>query len=287
MIQNALLAQLYTVLQGYCSDMGLPSEAPDADEIICAFEASFNSLRIELESGIMTIARGKAVKEPMGGSDKPKSYTGLGLRGRMPGQVGSGSSKTSPIGRPALPPAYNEEKPALPAASPDPPSVELTTRPRIPSQNSYSHQAGSRMPSHVASPGSHFLSPDPNRGYGSPSPSATNGHQGDYFTQPGADALGALRRVSSATPSISSTTSISTTASGKKKPPPPPPKKRQFSQQAEFVTAKYDFVGQEEGDLSFREGEQIRIVKKTGSTDDWWEGEVRGVRGSFPANYCA
>ncbi len=37
--------------------------------------------------------------------------------------------------------------------------------------------------------------------------------------------------------------------------------------------------------MSFREGDRIRIVKKTGSVDDWWDGELRGVKGSFPANY--
>lgn len=51
------------------------------------------------------------------------------------------------------------------------------------------------------------------------------------------------------------------------------------------MTALYDFGGQSEGDLAFREGDRIRVVKKTESTDDWWDGELRGVKGSFPANY--
>jgi hypothetical protein len=48
----------------------------------------------------------------------------------------------------------------------------------------------------------------------------------------------------------------------------------------------YDFDGTNEGDLTFREGDRIRVIKKTNSSHDWWEGEVRGVKGSFPANYC-
>jgi hypothetical protein len=53
-----------------------------------------------------------------------------------------------------------------------------------------------------------------------------------------------------------------------------------------YVTALYDFGGQGDGDLVFHEGDRIRVIKKTDSTDEWWEGELRGVKGSFPANYC-
>jgi hypothetical protein len=70
---------------------------------------------------------------------------------------------------------------------------------------------------------------------------------------------------------------------GKKKPPPPPP--RQNSNWV-FVTALYDFGGQGEGDLVFSEGDKIRVIKQTDSKDDWWQGELRGVKGAFPANYC-
>lgn len=73
-------------------------------------------------------------------------------------------------------------------------------------------------------------------------------------------------------------------AAAKKRPPPPPPRTPSASN-VQFVTAQYDFGGQGDGDLAFREGDRIRVVEKSESTDDWWEGELRGVQGSFPANY--
>ncbi|KAK3110895.1 hypothetical protein LTR53_014343, partial [Teratosphaeriaceae sp. CCFEE 6253] len=76
-------------------------------------------------------------------------------------------------------------------------------------------------------------------------------------------------------------------AAAKKKAPPPIPTKRILSGQPppEYVTAIYDYEAQSEGDLAFREGDRILVVHKTESTEDWWEGEVGGQRGSFPANY--
>ena len=56
-------------------------------------------------------------------------------------------------------------------------------------------------------------------------------------------------------------------------------------QRDQYVTAIYEFAGQEQGDLSFREGDKIKVIKKTESTDDWWDGELGGVKGRFPANY--
>lgn len=72
----------------------------------------------------------------------------------------------------------------------------------------------------------------------------------------------------------------------KKKPPPPPPKRIPSGKPEEWVVAQYDFTGQGAGDLSFREGDRIKIVKKTQTDQDWWTGEVGGKKGSFPANYC-
>lgn len=52
------------------------------------------------------------------------------------------------------------------------------------------------------------------------------------------------------------------------------------------MVAQYDFVGQGDGDLSFSTGDRIRVVKKTGTDQDWWQGELNNAQGSFPANYC-
>ncbi|KAI5843436.1 hypothetical protein DFP73DRAFT_606610 [Morchella snyderi] len=71
----------------------------------------------------------------------------------------------------------------------------------------------------------------------------------------------------------------------KKKPPPPPPKKKKIGLGQTWARALYDFDGQDTGDLSFREGERILVVRKTESVDDWWEGELNGRKGQFPANY--
>jgi hypothetical protein len=103
------------------------------------------------------------------------------------------------------------------------------------------------------------------------SPAAPNT---DYFT----------RDRQPSTTSLASISALSSSIAQKKKPPPPPP--RIPSSQIVFVTALYDFAGQGEGDLVFREGDRIKVLKKTESTDDWWQGELRGVKGSFPANYC-
>lgn len=74
---------------------------------------------------------------------------------------------------------------------------------------------------------------------------------------------------------------------GKKRPPPPPPPKRITSKVPEtYVTALYSFEGETVGDLSFKDGDIIKVTKKTDSMDDWWEGILQGRQGSFPANYC-
>ncbi|KAK4125159.1 hypothetical protein N657DRAFT_643990 [Parathielavia appendiculata] len=74
---------------------------------------------------------------------------------------------------------------------------------------------------------------------------------------------------------------------GKKKPPPPPPPKRVATTKPDqWVVAQYPFTGQGVSDLSFGEGARIRVVKRTETDQDWWVGELEGVTGNFPANYC-
>ncbi|KAF2722266.1 hypothetical protein K431DRAFT_284219 [Polychaeton citri CBS 116435] len=148
--------------------------------------------------------------------------------------------------------------------------------------NGYATGGGATPPSVYGTP-LNSLSPhssyptSPGPGYGL-TPTQSNQSYG------GSDYFGANQRRPSQASLASSAASI---AAGKKKPPPPPaPKpKRLGSQQEQFVIAVYDYDAQGAGDLGFREGDRIKVVKKTGSQDDWWEGEFRGMRGSFPANY--
>ncbi|KAK4153220.1 hypothetical protein C8A00DRAFT_43847 [Chaetomidium leptoderma] len=79
-------------------------------------------------------------------------------------------------------------------------------------------------------------------------------------------------------------------AAKKAKPPPPPakPKPSRLSATApkvETVTALYDYAAQAEGDLSFRAGEVIEVVTRTGEGNEWWRGRVGGKEGQFPGNY--
>ncbi|KAM3416204.1 hypothetical protein BST61_g7810 [Cercospora zeina] len=127
--------------------------------------------------------------------------------------------------------------------------------------------------SQASTPSAHYVTP-PN------ALSRVSSHN-DYFT-PVNTGMPQLRQSKS---SASMGASVASIAAAKKKPPPPVPAKRIGSTPQMFVTALYDFEGQTPQDLPFREGDRIKVIKKTESTDDWWEGEVNGRKGSFPANY--
>ena len=226
-------------------------------DIISTWDADFRPIQQEIELGIACVAGGKAVRQPMKQEDRQQcgTITGLNVRNGLTQRKPSYQVNNNNILRPAISPARSEH-------SPDPPSPDPEARPRIlsvPSQNSLALST----PNYILPTA---RSPSPNEFY---TPYAPAGPRPDYFSRD----------------RLPSTSSLSSIAANKKKPPPPPVK-RTPSNRDVWVTALYDFAGQGQGDLVFREGDQIRVVKKTGSTDDWWEGELKGVQGSFPANYC-
>ncbi|KAF2423381.1 DUF500 and SH3 domain protein [Tothia fuscella] len=49
--------------------------------------------------------------------------------------------------------------------------------------------------------------------------------------------------------------------------------------------AKFTFEGEQSGDLSFKKGEIITILKRTENASDWWTGRVGTREGIFPSNY--
>ncbi|KAJ3102841.1 hypothetical protein HK100_004307 [Physocladia obscura] len=66
-------------------------------------------------------------------------------------------------------------------------------------------------------------------------------------------------------------------------PPPPPQLPAKFAgKKLKTAIAQYDFHGERPGDLAFVVGDKITVLNENG---DWWEGELKGARGIFPANY--
>jgi hypothetical protein len=313
MLQTTLVGQLYTVLDAYTRKFGFPNPAPGDAEIVNKWDSEFTSLRKELEGGISVIATGKTVHLAMTlPAEKDKStVTGLGIRNKVINRKGS-----QPLGMPNRTPSSstsdvlthpNQSQDEL--APPKPPRPGGLPSPRIPSPGA--------QPMRMPSPGVNLaskpvMSPTPSNGvYGrkntAPYPQtplalmpgyhseASGGatppsyHTPPSGTSPLAPTISRSesdyfgnRRPSQASSIASSAASI---AAAKKKPPPPIPAKRLPSYQAQYVTALYDFEGQSAGDLAFKEGDRIRVVKKTDSTDDWWDGELKGKTGAFPANY--
>ena len=264
MIQNTLLAHLYTSLHNFAQEHSFQSPPPEMEEIIATFESDFTPLRLELESKIKTIANGKAVREPMTLGKESRSLTGLNIRNGFT-QRRTSSQSSAPSKRPSV---------SVEPPSSQPPSVDLYSKPKLQSSSSRS----------LSQLSTGMLTPDPNTAGSTPSPSASPAlEQKDYFSP--ASHSNTYRPRNPSSTSIASAASASSI--GKKKPPPPPPPpKRNPSYQDQYVTALYDFDGQGPGDLAFREGDRIKVVKKTESEQDWWEGELRGAKGSFPANYC-
>ena len=214
---------------------------------------------------------------------------------------------------------------AAPATSPygmPSPNVNMSSKPRIPSSasiptnnnfngtNNYPNHPPPPYPTGPTSPGyptdtkggatppSRYQTPlnglsTPLSLHQTTSNTSANNNNTDYFGAPAPLNVRKTSHTSATTPGtlnrLPSNTSIASSAASiaaKKKPPPPVPTKRIASNTGQqFVIALFDFEGQGPGDLAFREGDRIRVVRKTESVDDWWDGELGGVTGVFPANY--
>ncbi|KAI9825126.1 MAG: hypothetical protein M1832_001446 [Thelocarpon impressellum] len=263
LIQNTVLAQYYTALHTYCEEEGFPSPAPPMEDVIGAWDLEFRPTHQVIE-GINSIASGKAVKQPLKFEDQSGStVTGLNIRNGIKDRRTPSHAGRRPAGTPATH--------ALPAAPSDS-RLAITAPPSLSSSTTRTHSPSSTaLTSRTSSPGA----------LGPPSEEARSGT--GVAHSPAAPRMDYFSR-----DRVASSSSVPTQAAiaAKKKPPPRPPPKKKPSEYGVWVTALYSFDGQGEGDLAFREGDKIRVLKKTESTDDWWEGELRGQRGAFPANYC-
>ncbi|KAI1819079.1 hypothetical protein F4861DRAFT_188892 [Xylaria intraflava] len=263
-LQNRFLGLYYTALHEYCEAHGFPSPPPPMDEVVAVWSAGYEPVKREFES-ITCIATGKAVRQPMKLPDDPS----LQDRGRS-GPLSAptllvNNSRRSPSGLVSTNRGTGPRQPS-PIPTPQPPT-----------ENSYARAHNNLAPTDFT----------------------TASRLGQQFTPASLTSSVSQRsdqlnnRPPSTASTAASTTSSKTSVSGasfiaaakKKARPPPPPKRIASKTLEEFVIALYTFDGQA-GDLSFREGDRIKIVQKTDTLDDWWVGELGGVKGSFPANYC-
>lgn len=286
-IQNSLLALYYTTLHKYCEEQQFPSPPPPMESVIQAWEEDHLPVQGEVES-IACLANAKSVKQAGSPEDSKGSSSilpnGLGIR-RTSGQSVPRKQSDSPVrtfNAPSLPFDAKSRISSVQSSfnnhtnnSNNNTSSSSTTNHHNSSNSRASYSTAAPSPS-LSSPTSDLPEVSPYQTPGSAyAPAAP---RSDYFSRE-------RQPQTSGATTPTNIANMAAAAAAKKKPPPPPPKMGS-SNNGLYVTAIYEFGGQGPGDLAFREGDRIRVLKKTESTDDWWEGELRGIRGSFPANYC-
>ncbi|OJJ48243.1 hypothetical protein ASPZODRAFT_1543737 [Penicilliopsis zonata CBS 506.65] len=279
-IQNTMLAHYYTILHNYCEQEQFPSPPPPMDQVIREWEQDCLPVQHELES-FACLANGKTVGGGSGAAAAAVDDKDTRTRSRSHGRPILGTRRSST----SLPAAAAARGRSVP-----PPAPIYETKPRLSDLPAAPPPLASSSSSLAVPISSAQVSPSSLDSYASPEPTASLAFspaapRPDYFSrdrQPSAVYLSSPNTLANAGISSATATII---ASKKKPPPPPPPPRTPSAQNILFVTALYDFAGQGAGDLVFREGDRIRVLEKTDTTDDWWVGELRGVKGSFPANY--
>ncbi|KAI1108834.1 hypothetical protein F5Y14DRAFT_434527 [Nemania sp. NC0429] len=268
-LQNRFLGLYYTTVHNYCQEHGFPSPPPPMDEVIKAWSARYEPAKREIES-ITCIATGKTVRLSMSLPDDPSVQDrSQPVSPSTIAPVLNGARRSSsgliPTNGSAGPPRPTRI-PSTTISSPHPSPV-LVSRP---SMGNNLAPTDFTTASRLGQPGIPAVSPNSLR----PRPENLNNRSPSIVS------------LTASTASLSTTTSENSIGGAKKKPPPPPPKRMTSKRLEEFVVAQYAYSGQGDGDLSFRQGDRIKILKKTDTLDDWWVGELGGIKGSFPANYC-
>lgn len=277
LIQNNLIGLYYTFLNRYCEENDFPNPPPSMEDVIATWTTAYQPVRQDLETTTI-ISRGKGIRAPLNLGDEASHPQPVAKSSTFSLRGGLRRTSTQQL---TQEPKEEEEAPTKPL------------RPmRIPSFASA--QSNSKGPAPRRTPSNHNLLPDYTGPHGHATPTAftTASSLGPNLSSshlaPSATRTGNLSRASSSSTLASATSSMSgvvAAAAAKKKPPPPPPKKP-IIPRAEYVVAIYTFQGQSPGDLSFQEGDRIKIIEKTETENDWWVGELNGRKGNFPANYC-
>ncbi|KAJ1338341.1 SH3 domain-containing YSC84-like protein 1 [Microdochium nivale] len=115
-------------------------------------------------------------------------------------------------------------------------------------------------------------------------PSRTTTWQDDVYDRPASGGINRANTMGSGTGDDYNYRDNAVSAAGKKPPPPRPfaPKPQLKKDQA---VAQFTFEADQPGDLGFKKGEVITVLKKTTSDNDWWTGSIGTRTGIFPSNY--
>lgn len=272
--------------------IGMPMTLPEKDK-----HGTVTGLGLRNKAGGLTSrAGGMMHRKSSGQAGGGGGGSIISGRPTIRSRQGSRASSLQDISHSSLALRHNEEaveeEEVAPAKPPRPgmsggvisipsPSIPMGSKPRIPSSGGggagtaqWERKAAATAVSHLSPSWQNHNAPPPS--YDQLSPTSAGTPPSRYQTPLAG---------STPTPEKSAHDYFGAAAAKKKPPPPIPAKRFPSGQQAQFVTALYDFEGQSTGDLAFREGDRIRVVKKTESVDDWWTGEVGGKVGEFPANY--
>lgn len=269
--ENRLFALYYTVLHNYCQENQFPSPPPAMNEVVAEWTSAFQPVQGDAES-LHTMLNGKAIRQPMSSGMEGSSGTAGPRPSGLRRITTWGSSKEKQSDSEAPPPrtARIGSTTSLQSTQSSEPSSQLS---RQSSRSTLGHPTDFTTATvGQQTPGASRLTP----GY---TPSRD---KMDYFGHSSQQ----QNNGSVATTPMSSASYSSNGAIAKKKPPPPPPPKKRITAPVEYVIAEHNYAGGQAGDLSFNEGDKIKIIKKTATMQDWWEGELNGLKGHFPANYC-
>lgn len=309
-LQNTVVANYYTILYNFAQDYQFENPPPPMEQVIEDWEQAHVPIRKQIER-MAILANSKATRQQ---NSQSQSRSRFQISSTSASNSNNNTRPPSPTSSfTTAPTTYSGRRSSTDTQhtvlSQGPPSPEidrdsikqspvLASKPRIHSTNNSS--LASPSTAHLSSPSTPpvvFSPPIPattttttsmTTGYAPAGPkssdyfsTSSNHHRFTHFiSSPSATPITPGSAVS---PGQQSNVAFdAAAAAAKKKPPPAPPKPKA---PAVFVTAMYDFDGQGDGDLVFTEGDRIRVVQRTESTDDWWEGELRGITGSFPANY--
>lgn len=255
--QHTFLSHSYTITFQYAEKYGLQVDTPDVHR---EWKEKYTPTKDYVEGEFRMLREGKAIHQPME-IQAPDSI--ISRPTKFFRKSSSGNHMPPSPSKP--PPSYNEQDDETP---PMPPTTRPTSRRTMSVSSSQS-----------------YLSPNPGNSNSSElkkirSTSTSNLHgmenNGVIRKQPSSDSWRASNPPVSLKPNfhtkpapqpISQQPSYTAIAAKKKPPPPPPPKSRALKKLDEYVVAIYDFQGQSDGDLSFREGDRIKIIQKTPNTD--------------------